>query len=52
VRTFCQKTAASRRGIAAEIERDFGLKPNFESAKYQLEKADKAGQHFKATVYA
>jgi len=37
-------------GIAAEIERDFGFKPDFESAKHQLEKADGAGNTFKATA--
>jgi len=37
-------------GIAAEIERDFGFKPDFENAKYQLEKGDGAGNTFKATA--
>ncbi|MEO7597368.1 MAG: sodium-translocating pyrophosphatase, partial [Opitutus sp.] len=36
--------------IAAEIERDFGFKPDFESAKHQLEKGDGAGNTFKATA--
>lgn len=40
----------SRRGIEAEIERDFGFKPDFENAKYQLEKGDGAGNTFKATA--
>ena len=40
----------SRPGIAAEIEKDFGFKPDFENAKYQLEKADGAGNTFKATA--
>jgi K(+)-stimulated pyrophosphate-energized sodium pump len=40
----------SRPGIAAEIERDFGFKPDFENAKYQLEKGDGAGNTFKATA--
>ena len=40
----------SRPGIAAEIERDFGFKPDFEHAKYQLEKGDGAGNTFKATA--
>jgi K(+)-stimulated pyrophosphate-energized sodium pump len=40
----------SHPGIAAEIERDFGFKPNFESAKHQLEKGDGAGNTFKATA--
>jgi K(+)-stimulated pyrophosphate-energized sodium pump len=37
-------------GIAAEIERDFGFKPDFHNAKYQLEKGDGAGNTFKATA--
>ncbi|MEI6236291.1 MAG: sodium-translocating pyrophosphatase [Planctomycetota bacterium] len=37
-------------GIAAEIERDFGFKPDFENAKHQLEKGDGAGNTFKATA--
>jgi K(+)-stimulated pyrophosphate-energized sodium pump len=37
-------------GIAAEIERDFGFKPDFAHAKHQLEKADGAGNTFKATA--
>ena len=37
-------------GIEAEIERDFGFKPDFEGAKYQLEKGDGAGTTFKATA--
>jgi K(+)-stimulated pyrophosphate-energized sodium pump len=40
----------SKPGIAAEIEKDFGFKPDFENAKYQLEKADGAGNTFKATA--
>jgi K(+)-stimulated pyrophosphate-energized sodium pump len=40
----------SRPGIAGEIERDFGFKPDFESAKHQLEKGDGAGNTFKATA--
>lgn len=40
----------SREGIAAEIERDFGFRPDFESAKHQLEKGDGAGNTFKATA--
>jgi K(+)-stimulated pyrophosphate-energized sodium pump len=39
-----------RQGIATEIERDFGFKPDFENAKYQLEKGDGAGNTFKATA--
>src|SRR5512147_3061501 len=30
----------ARPGIAAEITRDFGFTPDFENAKYQLEKGD------------
>lgn len=37
-------------GIAAEIKRDFGFEPDFESAKHQLEKGDGAGNTFKATA--
>ena len=40
----------SRPGIAGEIERDFGFKPDFEGAKHQLEKGDGAGNTFKATA--
>ncbi len=40
----------SRQGISAEIERDFGFKPDFENAKHQLEKGDGAGNTFKATA--
>ena len=36
--------------IAAEIERDFGFKPDFEHAKHELEKGDGAGNTFKATA--
>jgi K(+)-stimulated pyrophosphate-energized sodium pump len=36
--------------IASEIERDFGFRPDFESAKHQLEKGDGAGNTFKATA--
>jgi K(+)-stimulated pyrophosphate-energized sodium pump len=39
-----------RPNIAAEIERDFKFKPDFETAKYQLEKGDGAGNTFKATA--
>lgn len=39
-----------RSGIAAEIERDYHFTPDFESAKHQLEKADGAGNTFKATA--
>jgi len=37
-------------GIADEIERDFGFKPNFEKGKYFLEANDGAGNTFKATA--
>lgn len=40
----------ARPGIAEEIRRDFGFAPNFEQAKYQLEKGDGAGNTFKATA--
>jgi K(+)-stimulated pyrophosphate-energized sodium pump len=40
----------SKPGIAAEIERDFRFKPDFEGAKHQLEKGDGAGNTFKATA--
>ena len=36
--------------IAAEIEKDFGFKPDFENAKHLLEKNDGAGNTFKATA--
>src|SRR5450756_2315650 len=39
-----------RAGIKEEIKRDFGFKPDFENAKYQLEKGDGAGNTFKATA--
>jgi len=35
---------------AAQIEREFRFKPDFGNAKYQLEKADGAGNTFKATA--
>jgi K(+)-stimulated pyrophosphate-energized sodium pump len=35
---------------AAEIERDFGFKPDFENAKHYLEANDGAGNTFKATA--
>jgi K(+)-stimulated pyrophosphate-energized sodium pump len=40
----------SAQRIAAEIEKDFGFKPDFENAKHQLEKGDGAGNTFKATA--
>jgi K(+)-stimulated pyrophosphate-energized sodium pump len=36
--------------IAAEIEKNFGFKPDFENAKHLLEKNDGAGNTFKATA--
>ncbi len=36
--------------ISEEIEKDFGFKPDFESAKYFLEANDGAGNTFKATA--
>ncbi|HEY5344923.1 MAG TPA: sodium-translocating pyrophosphatase, partial [Verrucomicrobiae bacterium] len=36
--------------ISAEIEKDFGFKPNFATAKHELEKGDGAGNTFKATA--
>ena len=36
--------------ISAEIEKDFGFKPNFHDAKLELEKGDGAGNTFKATA--
>jgi K(+)-stimulated pyrophosphate-energized sodium pump len=40
----------SRPGIKEDIEKNFGFKPDFENAKYQLEKGDGAGNTFKATA--
>ena len=40
----------SKKETAAEIERDFKFKPDFENAKYLLEKGDGAGNTFKATA--
>ncbi|HEY4952140.1 MAG TPA: sodium/proton-translocating pyrophosphatase, partial [Verrucomicrobiae bacterium] len=40
----------SQPDIGAEIERDFGFKPNFADAKHELEKGDGAGNTFKATA--
>jgi len=37
-------------GITAELKKDFGFDPDFENAKYQLEKGDGAGNTFKATA--
>jgi len=40
----------ARKGIKEDIEKNFGFKPDFENAKYQLEKGDGAGNTFKATA--
>jgi K(+)-stimulated pyrophosphate-energized sodium pump len=40
----------SRNGIDVEMQRDFGMQPDFENAKYLLEKADGSGNTFKATA--
>ncbi|MBI5381397.1 MAG: sodium-translocating pyrophosphatase [Opitutae bacterium] len=37
-------------GIKADIEKNFGFTPDFEHAKYLLEKGDGAGNTFKATA--
>ena len=37
-------------GIAKEIEKEFGFKPDFEKGKYYLEANDGAGNTFKATA--
>ncbi len=37
-------------GIEQEIEKDYGFKPNFETAKHLLEANDGAGNTFKATA--
>jgi K(+)-stimulated pyrophosphate-energized sodium pump len=37
-------------GIAEEIQRDFGFRPNFEAGKHHLEANDGAGNTFKATA--
>ncbi|MDO8349371.1 MAG: sodium-translocating pyrophosphatase, partial [Planctomycetota bacterium] len=39
-----------RKGIREDIRKNFGFDPNFEDAKYQLEKGDGAGNTFKATA--
>jgi K(+)-stimulated pyrophosphate-energized sodium pump len=40
----------SQPNVRAEIEKDFGFKPDFENAKFELEKGDGAGNTFKATA--
>jgi K(+)-stimulated pyrophosphate-energized sodium pump len=39
-----------RKGITEDIKKNFGFNPDFENAKYQLEKGDGAGNTFKATA--
>jgi K(+)-stimulated pyrophosphate-energized sodium pump len=39
-----------RKGVREEIRKNFGFNPDFENAKYQLEKGDGAGNTFKATA--
>ena len=39
-----------RAGIRDDIKKNYGFKPDFENAKYLLEKADGAGNTFKATA--
>jgi len=41
---------ADKQAAAEEIKKDFGFNPDFENAKYQLEKGDGAGNTFKATA--
>ena len=43
-------TEEDRKRAAEQIKRDFGFEPDFENAKYQLEKGDGAGNTFKATA--
>ena len=40
----------TRKGIKEDIQKNFGFSPDFENAKYQLEKGDGAGNTFKATA--
>ena len=40
----------SHEGVRAEIEQEHGFTPDFENAKYLLEKGDGAGNTFKATA--
>jgi K(+)-stimulated pyrophosphate-energized sodium pump len=41
---------ASRKGVAEDIEKNFGFKPDFENAKLLLEECDGVGNTFKATA--
>jgi K(+)-stimulated pyrophosphate-energized sodium pump len=47
---FELSTIESKKGIEAEIEKDFGFKPDFSKAKHYLEENDGAGNTFKATA--
>ncbi|MFT3888227.1 MAG: sodium-translocating pyrophosphatase [Arachnia sp.] len=47
---FELSTIEERPGIEQELERDFGITPDFERAKYLLEDNDGAGNTFKATA--
>ena len=47
---FELSTIESKKGIEAEIEKDFGFKPDFAKAKHYLEENDGAGNTFKATA--
>jgi K(+)-stimulated pyrophosphate-energized sodium pump len=40
----------SQPNVSAQIEKDFGFKPDFSGAKHELEKGDGAGNTFKATA--
>jgi K(+)-stimulated pyrophosphate-energized sodium pump len=43
-------SADDKKRAAEQIKREFGFDPDFENAKYQLEKGDGAGNTFKATA--
>ena len=43
-------SAEDKKRAGEQIKRDFGFAPDFENAKYQLEKGDGAGNTFKATA--
>jgi K(+)-stimulated pyrophosphate-energized sodium pump len=47
---FELSTIEQMKGIDAEIEKDFGFKPDFTKAKHYLEENDGAGNTFKATA--
>jgi K(+)-stimulated pyrophosphate-energized sodium pump len=40
----------AQKGVKEDIQKQFGFDPDFENAKYQLEKGDGAGNTFKATA--